>query len=218
MRYLKYLKEAIKDTEDFGAVGRKFETAFINALKKLEIEHKENRYAGAGWDIKSIGSDWVKLLFDKEINIKIFTAKWLFGSTELATMLPWHEPDPKFDKEKMEMKVKRYLNKRGVSDTIFLKPKTAEVQASIIQAVKDQDVDKLKEVMVKKNFQFEKLGRSYQVRILMKNNKVSSIAVDKGGKVFMRGERPRKMGGSMLVAFKSPTIKLSKINKTIVKK
>lgn len=219
MRLLKYINEALKDTDDFGATGRKFEAAFIDALKAIDVEHKENRYAGAGWDIKSIGPKWVQLLFDKEINIKIFSAKWMFGSTELATMLPWSEPDPKFDKDKMEMRVKRYLNKKGLSDITFLKPKTAEIQSEIIKAVKKQDIEALEKVMVKKNFQFEKLGRNYDVRILQKKNgTVSSIAIDKGGKVFMRGEKPRQMGGSMLVAFKAPTNKLSKVDKKIISK
>ena len=219
MRLLKYINESVKDTEDFGATGRKFESAFIKALKMLQVEHEENRYAGAGWDIKSLGPDWVKLLLDKEINIKIFSAKWMFGSTDLATMLPWDKPDEKFDKDKMEMRVKRYLNKKGIADTVFLKPKTADIQSGILKAVKSKDVEALKELMVKSNFQFEKLGRTYNVRILQKaDGTVSSIAVDKAGKVFMRGEKPRKMGGSMLVAFKSPTNILSKGSKTIIKK
>ena len=219
MRLLKYINEKLKDTDDFGATGRKFEAAFIDALKAIDVEHKANNYAGAGWDIKSIGPEWVQLLFDKEINIKIFSAKWMFGSTDLATMLPWSEPDEKFDKEKMQMKVKRYLNKKGLSDITFLKPRTAEIQSTIIKAVKSKDIEALKEVMVKKNFQFEKLGRTYDVRLLQKKDgTVSSVAIDKGGKVFMRGEKPRKMGGSMLVAFKAPSKKLSKTDKTIIKK
>jgi hypothetical protein len=219
MRLLKYIHENLKDTEDFGATGRKFEAEFVKALEKLDVDHKANVASGAGWDIKSKGPDWVKLLMDKEINLKIFSAKWMFGSTDLTKMLPWDKPDEKFDKEKMEMRVKRYLNKKGLSDITFLKPKTADIQATILKAVRTEDIEKLKEVMVKKNFQFEKLGRTYDVRILQKKDgTVSSVAIDKGGKVFMRGEKPRKMGGSMLVAFKAPTNKLSKVDKTIIKK
>lgn len=218
MRLKQYISETLKDTDDFGKAGRKFESVFTKALKAIQVDYEKNRYAGAGWDIKATGPDWIKLLLQKEINVKIFTARWLFGSTELSTMLPWTEPDPKFDKEKMQMRVKRYLNKKGLSDIVFLKPKTADIQSAIIKAVSEKDVEAIKELMVKKNFQFEKLGRTYDVRILMKKGLVTSIAIDKGGKVFMRSEKPRNMGGSMLVAFRAPTNKLSKVNKTIIHK
>ena len=35
--------------------------------------------------------------------------------------------------------------------------------------------------------------------------RVSSVAIDSGGKVFMRSERPRELGGTMVVTFRTPS-------------
>ena len=59
--------------------------------------------------------------------------------------------------------------------------------------------------MSKKNFYIEKLGSGWDVRVLTRDNRVSSIAIDSGGKVFMRSEKPRKLGGTQMVTFRTPT-------------
>ncbi len=142
----------------------------------------------------------------------------MFGSTYLAQILSWGEELPEdFDIEKHQQKVTRFINKIGIPSTVFLKPKNSEIEQQIIDAVKEEDVEKLNKIFVKKNFKAEKLTKQYDVRILTRDNKISSIAIDKAGKVFMRSEKPRKTGGSVLVAFRAPSAKLSKTDKSVRK-
>ena len=120
-----------------------------------------------------------------------------------------------FDAEKAAKKVKRIINKIGIADVVFLKPKGKDIQQKISNSVNNKDIETLEKLLVKKNFNAERLGRGYSVRVLTSKDRVTSIAVDKGGKVFMRSEKPRKVGGSMMVAFRTPTAKLSKIDRKV---
>lgn len=131
----------------------------------------------------------------------------MFGSTELWDMLPWDKLPPSFEsnKKKYERKVKKFLNKLGLSKVIYLKPKSKEVQKEIIRAVNNKDVKNLDNLLTRDNFAVYKLGRNYDVRILTDGKRVTSIAVDKGRKVFMRSEKPRPLGRSaMVVTFRAP--------------
>lgn len=218
MRLNNYLNEGLQDTGDTGKKGKQFENYFNQALDMVGLKYISNSSTGAVWDIKSVGDDWKRIVNDTDINIKLSGTKWLFGSTYLTKLLPWDEELPEdFDKTKYENKVKRFLNKIDIPSTIFLKPKTKDIEQQIIDAVKDENIEQLDKIFVKKNFQAEKLTKQYDVRILTRDNKITSIAIDKGSKVFMRSEKPRKMGGSYIVAFRTPTAKLSKVDKSVKK-
>ena len=162
------------------------------------------------WDIKTIGTGWQRIITDKQVNIKVAGTKWMFGTSELYKLLPWDKLPDNFNADKAAAKVKRLLNKKGLSQIVYLKPKDKSIQTNIISAVDQKDVDKLEKLLVKKNFYIEKLGKSYKVRVLANKERVTSVAIDKGGKVFMRSEKPRSMQGTMMVTFRTPTVKLGK--------
>jgi len=199
-----------KTIEDWGKNGKKFETKMVKAIDAAGLDVETNRYAGRGWDIKPKGKDWTAKLSGKDVNIKQAKTKWMFGSTELAKMLPWDGFKGEFDVEAAEKKVKKFIQKMGLHKVVYLKPNTPEIQAKINDIANDDKEtkakeNKAKEVLSKKNFYIEKLAPGWSVRVLTRDNRVSSIAIDSGGKVFMRSEKPRMMGGSMTVAFRTPS-------------
>ncbi len=139
----------------------------------------------------------------------------MFASKKLGEMLPW-KGFKEFDDIKAASKVKRFLNKLGINQVIYLKPKDQESQNKLISAVSKSNTIELNNILTKNNFYAEKLGKNYQVRVLTKDDRVSSIVIDKGGHVFMRSERPREMGGSSgVVAFRTPSEKIGKIYRKI---
>lgn len=180
-----------KTIEDWGKVGKRFEAKMIRALEIAGLDFEENRYAGSGWDVKPKGTGWTSKLSGKEVNIKQARTKWMFGSSELYKMLPWDGFKGEFDAEKAAKKVKSFLKKKGLDKIVYLKPNSPEIQSKIRDIADDKTgkEKEAKEVMNKKNFYIEKLGSGWDVRVLTRDNRVSSIAIDSGGKVFMRKDR-----------------------------
>jgi hypothetical protein len=219
MKFEDFVNEETTDIVDTGKKGKQFENKFIKALEMVGLKFDVNNYAGAMWDIKPKGKGWLNLFTETPVNIKVSGTKWMFGTSELNKMLPWEKLPEKFDNDKAAAKVKRFLNKKGLADVVYLKPVAKDVQNAIIDAVDNEDVDKLKMLLNKKNFYAEKLGRGYSVRVLSNNERVTSVAIDKDGKVFMRSEKPRKLGGTMMVTFRTPTTKLGKaVQKPVIQK
>ena len=218
MRFLQYLneeQEAPIDSEDWGSAGRKFEDNFAAACKLVGLKFQKNSKTGRAWDLHPTGDGWERIVTDKDVNIKVAGTKWMFGSSELTKILPWDNKPEDFDAEKAAKRVKRIINKIGIADVVFLKPKSKDIQQKITDGVNNKDTEALEKLLVKKNFNAEKLGRGYSVRVLVSKERVTSIAIDKGGKVFMRSEKPRKIGNSITVAFRTPTAKLGKINRKV---
>lgn len=215
-KFKKYLEE-VKDI-DAGKKGKTFEKVFIKGLKLVGLDFIENAVTGPGWDIKTKGKDWHRLIADSDVNIKIFGTKWMISMSELYTLLPWDELPENFNKTIYEKKIKRLFNKKGINNIVFLKPKNEKVQKDIINAVNDKSIEILKKLLIKENFLYDKLGKNYEVRILTNKNKVTSIAIDKNNKVFMRSEAPRKIGGSTTITFRTPTVKLTKKERKAVSK
>lgn len=199
-----------KTVEDWGKSGKKFETKMIRTMDVAGLDFEENRYAGAGWDVKPKGSNWITKLAGKDVNIKQAKTKWMFGSTELYKMLPWDGFKGKFDTDKAAKKVKAFIRKKGLDKIVYLKPNSPEIQSKITSIAADPKETKAKEknakeVLSKKNFYIEKLAPGWDVRVLTRDGRVSSIAIDSGGKVFMRSEKPRPIGGSKMVTFRTPS-------------
>ena len=203
-----------KTVEDWGKVGKKFEKIMIRALEIAGLNLDINNYAGKVWDIKPKGAGWNKRLSGKEINIKQSRTKWMFGSSELYNMLPWDGFKGKFDAKKAADKVKRFLKKRGIDKVIYLKPASAETQDKIkdIANSGSKKEGEAKKVLSKSDLYGEKLEGGFNVRVLTQpkdakdGGRVSSIAIDSGGKVFMRSEKPRKISGATMVTFRTPTV------------
>ncbi len=210
IRQLRSSLTEIKDIEDSGLRGKQFEKFFIKALKLCGLDFRENIASGPGWDIQTIGDGWVKLISSQDVNIKVHGTKWMLSASELYKGVPWDKLPDNYDSEKIVKKVRSVFNKKGVPQIYFLKPMDMGIQQKIIDATREEDTQALKKLLVKKNFKFERLGKGYGVRVLDNGERVTSIAITKGGKVFMRSEKPRKIGGSMTIAFRAPTPKLSK--------
>jgi hypothetical protein len=213
------LVEKVSDL-DTGARGKSFEVTLLKAFDLVGLEYTKNRASGAAWDFKATGGNWRKLVGEHEVNIKVAGARWMFGGTEFVKALPWDEIEDveEFDKDKAAAKVRRILVRKKIPQLVFLKPKDKDVQAQIKQAVDVEDVTALEDLLVKSNFKISKLGRNFSVRVSVRDGKVGSIAVDKSGKVFMRSERPRKMGGSTMVGFRAPRDALKRVPVGSVKK
>lgn len=201
-----------KTIEDWGKTGKKFEHKMVRALELAGLDFEENRYSGSVWDVKPKGQGWSSKLSGKEVNIKQAKTKWMFGSSELYKMLPWDGFEGEFDTDKAASQVKRWLKKKGIDKVIYLKPNSPEVQDKIRNIADDistVNVDKkeaeAQKLFKEKGFYIEKLAGAWNVRVLTRDNRVSSIAIDSGGKVFMRSEKPRKLGGTMMVTFRTPT-------------
>lgn len=229
MRFKEYLEDyedldildydlAEKTVEDWGKRGKRFEKVMIRALDLAGLDLEANNYAGSTWDIKPKGAGWASGLSGKEINIKQARTKWMFGSSELYKMLPWDGFKGKFDVNKAAQKVKQFIKKKGIDKVIYLKPNSPDIQTKIrnvaddITIINADDKEKeAKDIFQKSNFYIEKLAGSWDVRILTQpkdatdGGRVSSIAIDSGGKVFMRSEKPRILGGTMMVTFRTPS-------------
>lgn len=197
IRLLDILNEVI----DTGSIGKDFEKKFTEALRLVGLEFEENASTGEVWDIRPSGDGWVRLLDNNDINIKVANTKWMFGSSKFSSMLPWDDIDQD-DIEKGMRLIRRFINKKKINDVLYLKPKSIKIQNSIIAAVDNKNIEELEKILVNTNFYAEKLGRDYDVRILTKDNRVTSIVIDKNGKPFMRSERPRNINGTVFVGFK----------------
>lgn len=205
---------------DAGSAGKNWENIFTQALNLVGLQFSQNSSSGAMWDIKPQGTGWEKFITDKHVNLKISQTKWLFGTSELSNMLPWNDPeDAKANYDLYIKRIKRLFNRKGVSTTIYLKPKSIKLQDNIIAAVGAGDVETLKTLLVKKNFLATSLGKTYDIRFSINDAGIGSIAVVKGGKVFMRSEKPRLMSGStMFVGFRSPKPHMTKHPRGVTQK
>lgn len=202
--------------EDTGEAGKDFEKKFIEALKLTGLEFDVNRGSGALWDIRPKGDGWSRILTNQDVNIKVARTKWMFGSSELGKLLPWDDIETNFDLEKSKKIIRVLLRKKGVQDNIFLKPKDDSIQDQIISSVNDKDINSLNKLLIRNNFYAEKLGTDYDIRILTKDNYITSIVIDKGGTPFIRAERPRQVGGSSgFVAFKAASPKLGVVTRKV---
>lgn len=214
MKFKQYINEIIN--ADVGAGGKHFEKVFMKACDLLDLQYEKNGVNGRGWDIKPIGDGWTRIINSRDVNIKVSNTKWLFSSTELTHIVPWDGVGDNYNEKNVINRIKELFKRLGLPSTVFLKPKTNTIQDKIIEAVKNKDISQLEKLFVSNNFYAEKLGRNYKIRISVRDNgKIGSIAIDKGGKVFMRSEKPRKMGGSVSVTFRTPTPKLSKKERPI---
>lgn len=215
---LQLFLEMANDTDDWGKAGRDFERVFTRACDLLGLKYEKNSFTGRIWDITPIGPGWERILTDKDVNIKAGGTKWMFSSSEIYKELPWDDDKPDdFDVEIAAQKVKKILRKFGIDKTVFLKPSSKDIQNDIYNAVKNEDIEVLDDIFASKNFYAEKLGNDYSVRVIVNDTRVTSIAIDKGGKVFMRSEKPRKLGagGTVTVTFRTPTPKIGKVERKV---
>lgn len=214
MRFYNFLTER-KDT---GSKGKKFENILMQAFDIVGLQYETSSGMGKLWDIRPIGKDWIKVLGDENVNIKVSGTKWLFGTAELGKMLPWEEGiSTEEEKQKYEKQIKKWIKKKDIHNVYFMKPKDSKIQKEIISAVSSQDKERLNELLVKKNFQFEKLGNKFNVELTTREDgSIGYISVLKNNKQFMHSERPRKVGGSSsFVTFRTPSTEIGKAKRRL---
>lgn len=213
-----YLDEKAFALSDWGQRGKDFEKAFINALDLVGLKVDINRYAGRVWDILPKSKSWISRLLGKQTNIKQHRTKWMFGSSELVHMLPWDGFKGEYDTDKAAKKVRKFIMKLGLHKVVYLKPATPEINTKIKDigdnitiTNADEKEEEARKLFSGKNFFIEKLESGWDVRILTQpreaknGGRVSSIAIDSGGKVFMRSEKPRIMEKTNMVTFRTPS-------------
>lgn len=206
-----------QDPGDWGKVGRSFEKVFTDACDLVGLGYEKNSFSGRVWDMHPIGPGWERIIADNDVNIKAGGTKWMFSSSELYKELPWEQIPEDFDPEHAAKRVKSVLRRLGIAKTVFLKPASKDVEMDLRQAVKDKDIGALNKILTQKNFYIEKLGSGYSVRVRTDGGRITSIAIDKDGKVFMRSEKPRKLGagGTITVTFRTPTPKIGKVERKV---
>jgi len=188
-----------------GTEGLRFEDTLLRAFDMVGLSYDKNSAKGAGWDFRPKGAGWKPLIGEKDVNVKVSTAKWLFGTSDLVKALPWDGVPDDFDFDKAALNVKKILIRRGVHELYFLKPISKEIQNKIAEAVSNRDGEELVKLLVKRNFKLEHLGRGFDVSISQRDGRIGSIAIKKGGKIFARSERPRERKRGTQVAFRMPT-------------
>ena len=75
--------------EDTGQTGKAFEKTFNKALELVNMKFSTNAPTGALWDIKPSGTNWISVLKNKDVNIKVARTKWMWGTSKLSKVLPW---------------------------------------------------------------------------------------------------------------------------------
>jgi hypothetical protein len=205
------------DPGDWGVRGRSFEKVFTDACDLVGLKYEKNTFTGRAWDMHPVGPGWEKIISDNDVNIKAGGTKWMFSSSELYRELPWEQIPEDFDPDVAAQKVKNLFKRLGIAKTVFLKPADKDIEADLRQAVKDKDIAGLNKILTQKNFYIEKLGSNYSVRVRTDGGRITSIAIDKDGKVFMRSEKPRKLGagGTITVTFRTPTPKIGKVERKV---
>lgn len=217
MRFYNYITEKT----DTGEKGKYFEDILFKAFDLIDLDYKRSIGRRTLWDLKPIGDGWVKTLGSKNVNIKVSGSKWLFGTAKLGKLFPQEgKISSKEEKEELEKKIKNWILKNNIHDVYFMKPKDSTIQKEIVSAVQNMDKEKINELLVKKNFRFEKLGSKFSVELTIKDdNTIGYISVIKNNKQFMHSEKPRKVGGSShFITFRTPKAEIGKKNKRVKKK
>jgi len=171
------LAEAVPDT---GATGKQYEAKFKRACDLLGMKYEESGktgVAGAVWDIRPAtdGTPWYPLLRGEDVNLKVVTARFLISSREiylafhnLARKVKAGEITKAEADKRAERAVRSFFKKAGVPTTLFMKPKSKDIQNSIIKAVNAGDVEALEKLMVADSFSTKMLGEPYNVAIHVK--------------------------------------------------
>lgn len=201
----------LPEQRDSGRLGKVFETAFLRACDLLGLQYDSVPGANALYDLRTKGKGWTRIAKGKRTNLKVARTKWMFASAELAAKLPWDEAawlrwekqHGPFDPGAAAKMVKDFLVRKGLRQVNWLRPRTDAIVNQIIEAAFNDDVETLERVFVRKNFEsFMFKEFRVQVSIHSDRNRVGSISLRMNGRTVARSERPRIMGGSLMVGFR----------------
>lgn len=200
---------------DSGATGKAFEAAFLKGLDLLKWSYRENRATGALWDLLPQGKGWHKLIKDRDVNLKVYSTRWLFSDSQTykaaeraARMVRSGKLTPEQADDRVRRKLRSMLAKKGAAKTAFLKPRDAEVQAGIVRAVRDRDLDTLRELLQSRYWASKRFGR-YKVEVEIDWTDPewadgARLRIDGGtkGKKMGATGRVRSLGGVLTFAFR----------------
>jgi len=183
-KYAKSSNESIEEMASTGSEGRVFDAAFPKALRLIGLAFEENvakpdegessgDWSGPVWDIRPVGEGWHRLLSGHSANVKVTTARhtWTSGGAILYRAIKatvegvksgqWSRAD---GEKRILSAVKRMLKTTGAADTVWLKPKSSQIQKAIISATRGRgNKERLRELMVADNFASKRLGRGYSM-------------------------------------------------------
>ncbi len=215
-KFYKWLNEVV----DVGETGKNFERILLSCFDLLDMNYIKNKGKGRFFDIMPIGDNWIDLLVNKSINIKVSKGKWLFGSSEMGNFIPWNNTINKKEKEKLERKIRKFIKTNKINEIYFLRPKNTEIEKKITAAKKEKNLKKLNDLFENKNFHFDKLGNKFKVEITIRENgKIGYISIKKNDNLFMHSEFPRKMGGTKkYVGFRTTPSSIKKLKNRKIKK
>ena len=201
----------VKKNKDSGRRGKVFEAAFLRACDLLGLQYDAVPASNAMYDFRTKGKGWTRIVKGKRTNLKLSRTRWLLASAPLATKLPWDEAawlawekkHGTFDPVAAADMVKKYLIRKGLRQVNWLRPRTDAIVNQIIEAAFNDDVEALKRVFVRKNFE-SFMFKDFRVKVSVHKdgNRVGSISLRMNGRTVARSERPRIMGGSLMVGFR----------------
>jgi len=136
----------VKDIEDYGGRGKKYERAFAACLKAVGLKFKENGLigtSGALWDFQPTGPGWDKRIgVGTKHNLKVLSSRALFTSAELRKMVPIGKKRGWKGKtgEALKKKVMAWFKRIGLPTTRWLRAKSRSVEDRIIKAAASKNM------------------------------------------------------------------------------
>ena len=205
------LQDTDDDTTSFGQHGLAFEEAFLKAADMLNLQY-EHSVGRKMIDLRTKGNGWARIIGGRDVNIKVFRTRWLFQSRRLAKILPWtpaqwdlavaKHGDAEAVLDYVSDRVKRSLVRRKLMTIMWTRPKTTQVEHDLIAAVQDEDVEAVKKLMVRKNFESFKFA-DFNVRARESRGSLGSVALLRNGRVIARTEYRARQGRAPYVVFKT---------------
>lgn len=166
--------ELVEEVGGAGRAGMRYEKAFKEALRLVGLNFRDNTGTGAVWDIHPLGVGWHVLIGDQDVNLKVSRTRWLFSDAavyqrmrEVFQNVKGGRLTSRVGERTLRNDVKEVLLSKGIADTVYMKPKSAEVEDAIIEAARNKDVMALKDLLVMKNFATKKLGKGFKVEVFI---------------------------------------------------
>jgi len=138
-----------------GLAGQQFEKSYFTALNMLGLDFL-SQTAPAMWDMRPLGKGWPDLIKGKDVNVKRYATRWMFGDRFIKNGLPWDASD---------------FRKRGVA--MF----TGKTERQWLKVIKDEnhEINK-REKKAKKDIEgFNKKIKSVENKITELNKNIKDI-------------------------------------------
>ena len=174
-RFRESLSEAKADP---GSFGKKLEIAFMQALKMLGLNYRENGARGKKgelWDFSPMGLGWRSLPPGAKVNLKSTGARTLWTSAPIYKDLftrSYSDPD------EASIIIKKRLSEHNFTDIYWLVPKSKDIGQGLINAVNKGDVSRVDEIFKEKNWSVSAL-ESFRVVPELEGNQLKFARIYK---------------------------------------